>query len=179
MTPDKFQLISKRNWEGQVKAWRRRLHEFEPKVPLEVECLAEMAVTWKAEDLNLFGYAGGLEAYEARMTFEMKKRMDLVTEAPNTVILSPGSSSDPNLEQSVSLSTAEDVAAIQPSSETVDIPEMLPSSLISELNILSHTDLLDAESQQVAMMEAEINELSLGLQSVLMEANDSLPPTTI
>ncbi|KAI3656885.1 hypothetical protein MP638_004241 [Amoeboaphelidium occidentale] len=29
-TPDKFQDISKRNWEGQVKAWRRRLHEFDP-----------------------------------------------------------------------------------------------------------------------------------------------------
>lgn len=29
-TPDKFQDISKRNWEGQVKAWRRKLHEFDP-----------------------------------------------------------------------------------------------------------------------------------------------------
>lgn len=34
-TPDKFQLISKRNWEGQVKAWRRRLHEWD--TPEDVE----------------------------------------------------------------------------------------------------------------------------------------------
>jgi hypothetical protein len=26
-SPDKYQIISKRNWEGQLKAWRRRLHE--------------------------------------------------------------------------------------------------------------------------------------------------------
>ena len=30
VTPDKYQEISKRNWEGQVKAWRRRLHAFDP-----------------------------------------------------------------------------------------------------------------------------------------------------
>lgn len=29
VTPDKSQDISKRNWEGQVRAWRRRLHEWD------------------------------------------------------------------------------------------------------------------------------------------------------
>jgi histone RNA hairpin-binding protein len=29
-TPDIKQVCSKRSWDGQVKKWRRRLHEFDP-----------------------------------------------------------------------------------------------------------------------------------------------------
>jgi histone RNA hairpin-binding protein len=31
-TPDIKQVCSKRSWDGQVKKWRRRLHEFDPPV---------------------------------------------------------------------------------------------------------------------------------------------------
>jgi len=29
-TPDKYQLCSKRSWDGQISRWRRLLHEYDP-----------------------------------------------------------------------------------------------------------------------------------------------------
>lgn len=29
-TPDKYQRCSKRSWDGQVRKWRRELHEWDP-----------------------------------------------------------------------------------------------------------------------------------------------------
>lgn len=32
-TPNKYQLCSKRSWDGQVRKWRRALHKFDPNEP--------------------------------------------------------------------------------------------------------------------------------------------------
>lgn len=37
VTPDKWQDVSKRNWEGQVKKWRRQLHAFDLDSPVKLE----------------------------------------------------------------------------------------------------------------------------------------------
>lgn len=29
-TPDKYQVCSKRSWDGQISKWRRLLHRFDP-----------------------------------------------------------------------------------------------------------------------------------------------------
>jgi len=36
-TPRKSQLCSKRSWDGQVRKWRRMLHEYDPKTTEEIE----------------------------------------------------------------------------------------------------------------------------------------------
>lgn len=36
-TPNKFQICSKRSWDGQVRKWRRALHKFDPSEPCETE----------------------------------------------------------------------------------------------------------------------------------------------
>lgn len=38
-TPDKFQICSTRSWSGQIKCWRRKLHEFDPPIGGEVNRL--------------------------------------------------------------------------------------------------------------------------------------------
>lgn len=30
MTPDPFQVCSKRSWDGQIRKWRRLLHKYDP-----------------------------------------------------------------------------------------------------------------------------------------------------
>jgi len=30
-TPDKYQICSKRSWDGQIRVWRRMLHHFDSK----------------------------------------------------------------------------------------------------------------------------------------------------
>lgn len=35
-TPDKYQSCSKRSWDGQVRAWRRQLHQYDPLIVKEL-----------------------------------------------------------------------------------------------------------------------------------------------
>lgn len=37
-TPNKFQICSKRSWDGQVRKWRRALHRFDPNEISETDC---------------------------------------------------------------------------------------------------------------------------------------------
>jgi len=39
--PDKFQVCSKRSWDGQVRKWRRMLHTFDPLDAKEEEALSK------------------------------------------------------------------------------------------------------------------------------------------
>ena len=78
-TPDKFQVISKRNWEGQVKAWRRRLHDWDLKGDEEASSLfledGELP-QWRLDDDQYYDQFGGLEQWEAYMTENMRRKLD-------------------------------------------------------------------------------------------------------
>jgi hypothetical protein len=77
VTPDKFQVISKRNWEGQVKAWRRRLHEWDVEEDKKQERLEEGEIPfWKTEDEQFHEALGGLAEWERKMTEQMRTKMD-------------------------------------------------------------------------------------------------------
>jgi hypothetical protein len=95
MTPSKYQHISKRNWEGQMKAWRRRLHEFDPpnvkhdgrdayiaprdpRVDDKIVELEEGELAfWMEEDEAWYKRHGGRVKYEARMLKRMQEQLEL------------------------------------------------------------------------------------------------------
>lgn len=49
-TPDKFQICSTRSWTGQVKSWRRRLHEWDPPTEGKVNLFAHPTKSNASED---------------------------------------------------------------------------------------------------------------------------------
>ncbi|KAJ3128062.1 hypothetical protein HK098_005274 [Nowakowskiella sp. JEL0407] len=48
-TPDKHMKCSKRCWDGLIRSWRRKLHQFDPADSEEWICCADL---WKREDEN-------------------------------------------------------------------------------------------------------------------------------
>lgn len=50
-TPNKFQMCSKRSWDGQVRKWRRALHKFDPNEP-ECDDSIETESTQSGESLE-------------------------------------------------------------------------------------------------------------------------------
>jgi hypothetical protein len=48
-TPDKNQQCSKRSWDGQVRKWRRALHQWDP-VELKEEWMSKQQITEKEDE---------------------------------------------------------------------------------------------------------------------------------
>lgn len=48
-TPNKFQICSKRSWDGQVRKWRRALHKFDPNEP---ECADDDTIDTESNHSN-------------------------------------------------------------------------------------------------------------------------------
>ena len=52
-TPDKFQICSTRSWTGQVRCWRRKLHEWDPPSEQLDDVFALVSKSETQEDVNL------------------------------------------------------------------------------------------------------------------------------
>jgi hypothetical protein len=83
VSPDKYQMISKRNWEGQVKAWRRLLHKWDPVEPLVIDEEEGELPFWIYEDDEYYEKFGGLEAYESKRFKSFVRKCSLKKEEEN------------------------------------------------------------------------------------------------
>lgn len=72
-TPDKFQVCSKRSWDGQVRKWRRLLHEWDPVGSTEVA--AEKASSAAAAAEKTASDAEDADAAHSEHTPKKKAKM--------------------------------------------------------------------------------------------------------
>lgn len=61
-TPDKFQICSTRSWTGQVKSWRRKLHEWDPPTEGRVDLFSSSFKSNNLEDVQMDSEQNGSTA---------------------------------------------------------------------------------------------------------------------